>query len=212
MRSWSCDMRYSGPSNLHVWDLLQIHTNGTDNIFLFSKVCTLLPFFVIWESWILILTFYSGCLIYSIILQISASSEVSDKPVVVLITWSRASDWLSFCLTHLAFSSAGSVRTSFELLDSGWIVKMTELSLLCKYYAWVQQSNRVVCPTCHVRVKFICVCVCPASSLVTHSVSLLTHWCICVFAAFLVIFNAPKRPFDIPAVWGLVWYTCCVRL
>lgn len=106
------------------------------------------------------------------------------------------------------FSSAGSVRTSFELLDSGWIVKMAELSLLCKYYAWVQQSNRVVCPTCHVRVKFICVCVCPASSLVTHSVSLLTHWCICVFAAFLVIFNAPKRPFDIPAVWGLVWYKC----
>lgn len=104
MRSWSCDMRYSGPSNLHVWDLLQIHTNGTDNIFLFSKVCTLLPFFVIWESWILILTFYSGCLIYSIILQISASSEVSDKPVVVLITWSCcASDWLNFSLTHLAF-------------------------------------------------------------------------------------------------------------
>lgn len=40
-------------------------------------------------------------------------------------------------------------------------------------------------------------CVCPASSLHTLHVPLNTL-SMCVFAAFLVVFNAPKRPFDIP--------------
>lgn len=154
-------MRYSGPFNLHERDLLQIHTNGTDNIFLFSKVCALCDC----ALWILLFAFKS----------ILKSNEASDKSVLMLITWSWrccTSDWLN----DLLFL-AGSVRTSFGLLDSRWIAKTAELSL-CKYYAWVQQSNRLVCPICHVRVKIICVCV--QHLLFTHSMSLLTHFlCVC---------------------------------
>lgn len=162
MRSRSCD----------IWDTVAPSTSMKEIYYRYTQMvrttssCSLkFAHSVIWESWILLFAFKS----------ILKSNEASDKSVLMLITWSWrccTSDWLN----DLLFL-AGSVRTSFGLLDSRWIAKTAELSL-CKYYAWVQQSNRLVCPICHVRVKIICVCV--QHLLFTHSMSLLTHFlCVC---------------------------------
>lgn len=75
----------------------------------------------------------------------------------------------------------------------------------------VRQSNLLVCPTCHVHVKSICMCVC-SHTLRVPFITLSMSVCVCCFHS---CFNAPKRPFDIPVELlcvGLVCFMWCQRL
>lgn len=97
---------------------------------------------------------------------------------------------------------------SFEFLDSRWIIRMPKFSYLCEYNACpAKQPSGLSCLSCTCKDDLY---VCPASSLLTHS--LFSHFlcmCVCV-CCFHSCFNAPKRPFDFPV--DFLCHTCVLHV
>lgn len=128
--------------------------------------------------------FYIGCLIYFIILpsnQISISNEASDKPVIMVMLWI----WLAQLLFDPSgLSSAGSVRMSFELLDSGGNRKngraLVVVQILCMSPAKQPCGLSYMSCTCKV---YLCVCV--SSIFSSHTlrvpINTLMYLCVCCF-------------------------------
>lgn len=128
----------------------------------------------------------------------------------MLIMWSwRCRTWHVFDPSGCdSLFPAGSVRMSFEFLDSRWIIRMPKFSYLCEYNACpAKQPSGLSCLSCTCKDDLY---VCPASSLLTHS--LFSHFlcmCVCV-CCFHSCFNAPKRPFDFPV--DFLCHTCVLHV
>lgn len=133
----------------------------------------------------------------------------------MLIMWSwRCRTWHLFDPSSCnSLFPAGSVRMSFEFLDSRWIIRMPKFSYFCEYNACpAKQPSGLSWLSCTCKDDLY---VCPVSVLSTHTLPLFTlSMYVCVFAAFIVVLMHPRD--HLTSQWSfsvtLVCFMWCLRL